>query len=94
MTKLLNLSIKNIYSKINNQILPQSIRSCIIDKSSYGKKNLLMNLFLNKFIDKDYNNSFFFQIFTSTRILMVLKIISKKRYFKQELKIIEKENLL
>lgn len=54
-TKILDLSIKNVYSKRNNSnILPSSIRACIIGKSGCGKTNLIMNLLLNKFSDEEY----------------------------------------
>jgi GTPase SAR1 family protein len=64
MTNILDLSIKNVYTKRNNsKILPKSIRACIIGKSGCGKTNLLMNLLLNKFSEDDYldyNNLFIF----------------------------------
>jgi hypothetical protein len=59
-----DLSIKNVYKQRNNhEILPNSIRACIIGKSGCGKTNLLMNLLLKKFGDYeylDYNNLYIF----------------------------------
>ena len=54
-----NLSIGNFYSKRNNSdLLPNSIRACIIGKSGCGKTNLLMNLLLQDYLD--YNNLYIF----------------------------------
>ena len=57
-------SVKNYYSKRNNnQLLPLSIRACIIGKSGCGKTNLLMNLLLDQFKGEDYldyNNLYIF----------------------------------
>jgi hypothetical protein len=59
MIKILDLSIKNAYTKRNNsELLPNSIRACIIGKSGCGKTNLLMNLLLQDYLD--YNNLFIF----------------------------------
>jgi tRNA U34 5-carboxymethylaminomethyl modifying GTPase MnmE/TrmE len=51
----LDLSIDNFYSKRNNnELLPNSIRGCVIGKSGCGKTNSLMNLLLQDYLD--YNN--------------------------------------
>lgn len=63
MSKLLDLSVKINHSRNNSNILPKSIRACIIGKSGCGKTCLLMNLLLNKFNDEeylDYNSLFIF----------------------------------
>lgn len=59
MADFLNLTIKNAYLKRNNnELLPNSIRACIIGKSGCGKTNLLMNLLLQDYLD--YNNLYIF----------------------------------
>uniref|UniRef100_A0A1I7WJT8 G domain-containing protein n=1 Tax=Heterorhabditis bacteriophora TaxID=37862 RepID=A0A1I7WJT8_HETBA len=64
---LLNLwyyIVNNNYVK-NNELLPNSIRACIIGKSGCGKTNLLMNLLLQDYLD--YNNLYIFsKSFTPT----------------------------
>jgi len=49
-----NLSIPNENKRNNNNLLPNSIRACIIGKSGCGKTNLLLNLLLNNYLDYDY----------------------------------------
>jgi hypothetical protein len=53
-----NLTIDKINSRKNNELLPNSIRACIIGKSNCGKTNLLLNLLLNNYLD--YNHLYIF----------------------------------
>lgn len=67
----LDLSIVNFYSKRNNnELLPNSIRGCIIGESGCGKTNSLMNLLLQDYLD--YNNLYIF----STNLHQLLYQIS------------------
>ena len=59
MKDFFNYSVNNFYSKRNNnELLPNSIRACIIGKSGCGKTNLLLNLLLQDYLD--YNNLYIF----------------------------------
>ena len=49
-----NLSIPNENKRNNNNLLPNSIRACIVGKSGCGKTNLLLNLLLNNYLDYDH----------------------------------------
>jgi len=48
----------NSTQRSNNQLLPNSMRACIIGKSGCGKTNLLMNLLLNDYLDYNHLHLF------------------------------------
>lgn len=61
---MIDFTVKNYYNSRNHcQLLPQSIRACIIGESGCGKTNLLMNLLFSNFDGEDYldyNNLYIF----------------------------------
>jgi hypothetical protein len=101
MTKdFFNYAVSNFYSKRNNnELLPNSIRACIIGKSGCGKTNLLMNLLLQDYLD--YNNLYIFsttlyqplyQILISGLTNGLSKKVISECILKQKFTIDKKEN--
>jgi predicted ATP-binding protein involved in virulence len=84
MTKILDLSINNFYSKRNNnELLPNSIRACIIGKSGCGKTILLMNLLLQDYLD--YKNLYIFSKSLHQPLYQILIEGLENRLSKQEI---------